>query len=76
MAKMMRDLNQSVRQSQNMKGGPLVFDLQTKRPEFVDYAQQAKPHDNRFNIVNINTPALSSYRKPYNIDFNKFLPRK
>lgn len=58
---MMRDLSHQnyVQNNYNIKGGQLVFDLQTKRPEFSEYAPTVKPHDNRFLNLNINSLAFS-----------------
>jgi len=52
-------------------GGLISFDLQTKRPEFVEYAPQVKPHDNRFLNINLDTLALSKNQRPKSLDFSK-----
>eukprot|EP00347_Sterkiella_histriomuscorum_P016660 403352343 len=56
--------------------GLLNFDLQTKRPEFVQYAAQNKPHDNRFLNLNLDSLAFSKNARPKSIDFSKQLQRK
>lgn len=64
MAMQIRQLNQSQHNSSAFfnKGGNFIFDLQTKRPEFHDYASPTKPHDNRF--VHINTDSLVFSKNP------------
>ena len=63
LAHMMRDLSQKNCHTFNRKGGHLVFDLQTKRPEFVQYASAYKAHDNRFVHINMDTLVSSKNHK-------------
>jgi hypothetical protein len=79
MAKMMKDISatsyysQRINSSMSSKpaGGLLNFDLQTKRPDFVEYAAKTKPHDNRFLNLNLDSLSLSKNQRPMLIDFSK-----
>jgi hypothetical protein len=52
-----------------------VFDLQTKRPEFVEYAPTVKPHDNRFLNINLDTLNFSKNQRPKTFSFQNFISR-
>lgn len=52
---MVRDVSEQGIGGSSLRGGNLIFDLQTKRPEFVNYAPSMKPHENRFLNINFNS---------------------
>jgi hypothetical protein len=69
----------SAKDSSYFKPGTRIRDVsftkQLERPDFTKYAPSIRPHDNRFQNINLDTTAASKNPRQKQLDFSKGLAR-